>query len=94
MTATSTPWTEVDSASNRSNYQESSLVDEGSRCVGLTTLPPSCAICQKSWKPKPLGALRVCLGLYRHSFTLFRVAAQRYVSCTGLDKRNIYSRFV
>ena len=63
MTATSTPWTEVDSASNRSNYQESSLVDEGSRCVGLTTLPPLCADCLKilgastSWSPRGLSRL-------------------------------------
>jgi hypothetical protein len=32
----------VDSASNRSEYQEYLLGGERARCVGLTTLPPSC----------------------------------------------------
>ena len=36
------PW--VDSASNRNEYQEYFLGDKGGRCVGLTTLPPSCAL--------------------------------------------------
>jgi len=35
----------VDSASNRNKYQEFFLVGKGSRCVWLTTLPPSCADC-------------------------------------------------
>ena len=35
----------VDSDSNRSEYQEYFLEGEGGRCVGLTTLPPSCADC-------------------------------------------------
>ena len=35
----------VDSASNRREYQEYFLGGKGGRCVGLTTLPPSCADC-------------------------------------------------
>ena len=35
----------VDSASNRNEYQEYFLGGKGGRCVGLTTLPPSCADC-------------------------------------------------
>jgi hypothetical protein len=34
---------EVDSASNRNDFQGSLLGGAGGRCVGLTTLPPSCA---------------------------------------------------
>ena len=33
------------------------------RCVGLTTLPPSCADCLEIWEPQPPGTLRVCPGL-------------------------------
>jgi hypothetical protein len=33
----------VDSASNWNEYQGSSLGDKGGRCIGLTTLTPSCA---------------------------------------------------
>jgi hypothetical protein len=33
------------------------------RCVGLTTLPPSCADCLQIWEPEPPGTLRVCTGL-------------------------------
>jgi len=35
------PW--VDLTSDRNKYQGYFLVGKGSRCVGLTTLPPSCA---------------------------------------------------
>jgi len=38
---------------------------KGSRCVGLTTLPPSCADCLEIWEPQPPGTLRACPGLYR-----------------------------
>jgi len=36
---------------------------KGSRCVGLTTLPPSCAECLKIWEPQPPGTLWACPGL-------------------------------
>jgi hypothetical protein len=36
---------------------------KGGRCVGLTTLPHSCADCLEIWEPQPLGTLRVCPGL-------------------------------
>jgi hypothetical protein len=36
---------EVDSTSNRNEYQEHLFGGKGGRCVGLTTLPPSCADC-------------------------------------------------
>ena len=42
---------------------------KGGRCVGLTTLPPSCADCLEIWKPQPPGTLRACPGLYRDCFT-------------------------
>jgi hypothetical protein len=38
----------VDSASKRNEYQEYFL---GVRCVGLTTLPPSCDDCLEIWEP-------------------------------------------
>ena len=36
---------ELDSASNRNDYEIYLSGDKGGRCVGLTTLPPSCADC-------------------------------------------------
>ena len=30
---------------------------KGSRCIGLTTLPPPCADCLDIWKPQPPGTL-------------------------------------
>ena len=51
----------VDSASNRNEYQEYFMGEggggKGGRCVGLTTLPPSCVDCHEilgastSWNP-------------------------------------------
>jgi hypothetical protein len=37
--------------------------DNGGRCVGLTTLPLSCAVCLKIWEPQLPGTLRACEGL-------------------------------
>jgi len=36
---------------------------KGGRCVGLTTLPPSCADCLDIWEPQSPGTLRACPGL-------------------------------
>jgi hypothetical protein len=33
------------------------------RCVGLTTLPFSCADCLEIWEPQPPGTLRISPGL-------------------------------
>jgi hypothetical protein len=38
---------------------------KGGRCMGLTTIPPSCAECLEIWEPQPPGTLRACPGLYR-----------------------------
>jgi hypothetical protein len=35
----------------------------GDWCLGLTTLPPSCADCLEIWEPQPPGTLRACPGL-------------------------------
>jgi len=53
----------VDSASNKNEYQEYFVGGKGGRCVGLTTLPPSCADCSEIWKPHPPGTLWACPGL-------------------------------
>ena len=43
---------------------------KGGRCVGLTTLPPSCANCLEIWEPQTPGTLRACSGLQWDCFTL------------------------
>jgi len=53
----------VDSASNRNEYQEYFLGGKGGRCVGQTTLPPSCADCLEIWEPQLPGTLRACPSL-------------------------------
>jgi hypothetical protein len=35
---------------------------KGGRCLGLTTLPPSCADCLAIWEPHPPGTLSACPG--------------------------------
>jgi hypothetical protein len=42
--------------------KEDFLRGKGGRCVGLTTLPPSCADCLEICEPQSLGTLRVSLG--------------------------------
>jgi len=53
----------VDSASDRTEYQEYFLGGKACRCAGLTTLPSSCADCLEIWKPQPLGTLWASPGL-------------------------------
>jgi len=56
----------LDSASNRNDYQEYFLGGKGGRCVGLTTLPPSCADCLESGSLNlldPSGTLQACKGI-------------------------------
>ena len=69
------PWDWVDLASNRNEYQEYFLGDKGSQCVGLTTLPPSCADCLKIWEPQHPGTLgasyRLVQGLLYHYVTYY-----------------------
>jgi len=36
---------------------------KGGRCIGLTTLPSSCADCVEIWEPQPSEILRACPGL-------------------------------
>jgi hypothetical protein len=50
----------VDSACNRYEYF---LGGKGGRCVGLQTLPPSCAECLEIWEPQPVQA---CNGIALH----------------------------
>jgi hypothetical protein len=52
----------VDPASNRNEYQEYALWSKGVRCVGLTTIPPSCVECLEIWALQPPGILRACPG--------------------------------
>jgi len=36
---------------------------KGGQCIGLTTLPPSCADCLEIWEPQPPGTLTASPGL-------------------------------
>jgi hypothetical protein len=63
LPATLRPW--VDSASNRNEYQEYLLGGKGGLCIGLKTLPPTCAECHEIWEPQPPGTLGACPSLYR-----------------------------
>jgi len=58
------------SACNKDELQEYFLRGKGGRCVGLTTLPPSCADCHEIWEPQPPGTLRTSPGLYRYCSSL------------------------
>jgi len=46
------------------------LGGKGGRCIGPTTLPPSCADCLKLWRPEPSGNVRACPGLSWDCFVL------------------------
>jgi len=48
----------ADSACDINEYQEYFLGVKGGRCVGLTTLPPSCDECLEIWESQPPGTLK------------------------------------
>ena len=62
------------------------------RCVGLTTLPPSCADCLEIWESQPPGTLRPCPDLYRDWCT-FRDSSVGIATRYGLDGPGIESRW-
>jgi hypothetical protein len=68
----------IDSASNRNEYQEYFVGGKGGRCVGLTTLPLSCADCLEIWESQPPGTLRACPGLWWDCFTFTVCGPKRY----------------
>ena len=66
----------VESASNRNEYQEYFLGGKSGRCVGLTTLPPSCADYLEIWEPhllEPSGPVQACNGIdLPFTFTVYQ----------------------
>ena len=83
----------VDSASNRNKYQEIFPEGEGGRCVGLTTLPSSCADCLEIWDPQPPGTLRGCPGQIFLSRTWANLGGclsrDDFVKVTSVTKRTM-----
>ena len=53
----------IDTASNRNEYHGCFLGGKDGRCVRLTNLPPSCAVCLQIWEPQTPGTPRACLSL-------------------------------
>ena len=78
----------VDSASNRNEYQEYFLGGKGGRCVGKTTLPPSCVDCLQIWEPQTLGNIRACPGLTRIALPLSTI--QQMLWCWYDNTSNYY----
>jgi len=56
---------------------------KGGRCVGLTTLPPSCADCVEIWELRPLepsGPVQACNGI---------VLPLLYLQCTCTEIKEV-----
>ena len=60
---------EVESTSNRNEYQQYFLRGKGGRCVGLTALTTSCAICLDIWVSQFPGTIKACPVVYMNCFT-------------------------
>ena len=71
------PGRNVNSASDRNEYQEYLLVGKGGRCLGLT-LPPSCADFLKCWSLnllEPSWPVQACNGIALPFCLLIRIFA-------------------
>jgi hypothetical protein len=79
----------IDSNFKRNKYQEYLLGGKGGRCIGLTTLPPTCAnsleIVGASPSPSPKGLSRPVYGLlYKSScvnMAIFYIHSKEHVYC-------------
>jgi hypothetical protein len=58
---------------------------KGDQCVGLTTLPPSCADCHEICEPQPPGTFRACPGLYRDCFIFIEQDTESAVYYIGIS---------
>jgi len=67
------------------------LGGKGGRCVGLTTLPPSCVDCLEIWEPQPPGTLRACPGLKCDCFNFHSVP---WLISSLMQKNLIYVRIM
>ena len=54
---------EIYLASIINEYQEYFVGGKDGKCIGLTSLPFSCADSVEIWEPQPPGTLRACPGL-------------------------------
>jgi hypothetical protein len=73
------------SGRNMGSTQPLTEMGKGGPCVGLTTLPPSCADCLEILESQTLGALRVCRRLYRDCFS--------FISCDGKWSESCHTAF-
>jgi len=56
------------------------------RCVGLTTLPPSCAHCLEILEPQPPGTFRACSGLQWNSLIIFILLQHMFIRTVTIGK--------
>jgi hypothetical protein len=64
---------------------------KGGRCLGLTTLPPSCADCLEIWEPQLPGILRATQGLHKYCCTLLTLTSS--ASSSHRKQNYIYHRY-
>jgi len=81
---------QVDSASNRNSTRNIPWSSKGGRCVGLTTLPSSCAIAWNSGSLELLessGSVQTCTGIALPLLTIDSdcINQQQYYNCADCD---------
>ena len=69
----------VDPASNRNEYQEYFLGSKDGRCVGVTTLPPSCADCLEIWRHQLPGIWIALPFFYNHLKCLLLICRREII---------------
>jgi len=80
----------INSAANRIEYQEYFLGGKVGRCVGLSTLLPSCADCLEIWNPQ--GLSRPVMGLlYLFLYHLNYSMHPRISNGPALGRMGLYS---
>jgi len=81
----------VDSASKRNEDHEYFLRGKGGQCVGLTSLPLSCADSLEIWEPQILRILRVRTGIaFRFYFFYVLLPERLFVLYTSHNAQRLF----
>jgi len=73
------------------NTRNISWGGKGGRCIGLKTLPPSCADCLEMWEPQPSGTVMgIALPLYIYIYIYIYITFPLLLIPTSFENLTLF----